>query len=117
MRLALVSLVLASAPAACGRPSAASTATDAGAPSRTAPPPAATASAKETASGVACTPDEAFPATFEVPEASAASEVELRPGVRELLVVSDSGEHGAALAYALPDGPPRRLRLPLDEGV
>jgi hypothetical protein len=43
--------------------------------------------------------------------------VELRPGVRELLVVSDSDQKGAALAYALPEGPARRLALPLDPRV
>ncbi|MEO8796249.1 MAG: hypothetical protein ABI551_00055, partial [Polyangiaceae bacterium] len=44
-------------------------------------------------------------------------EVELTPGVREILVVSDSGDHGAALAWKIPDGPSRRLTLPLDENV
>src|SRR5205809_4337493 len=51
---------------------------------------------------VRCTPDPSFPGVFDLPEASAAAEVELLPGVRELLVVSDSGHHGAAFARAIP---------------
>src|SRR5438067_2303630 len=104
MRAALVSLVLVVI--ACGR----APVSKGGAGESTSDDAARTADA-------ACAPDPAFPTTFEVPEASAATEVQLRPGVRELLVVSDSGEHGAALAYALPEGPPRRVRLPLDQGV
>ena len=65
-------------------------------------------------SQVNCTPDASFPASFALPEASAAAEVELTPGVREILVVSDSGNHGAALAWRLPSGPVRSLTLPLD---
>ena len=52
-----------------------------------------------------------------MPEASAAAEVELRPGVRELLVVADSGHDGAAIARAIPSGAIRTLRLPLDHDV
>ena len=37
--------------------------------------------------------------------------------MRELLVVADSDREGAALAYALPDGPARKLTLPVDLGV
>jgi hypothetical protein len=69
------------------------------------------------ATSLACTTDATFPPRLDIPEASGAVEVELRKGVRELLVVSDSGRKGAALAYALPDGPARELRLPLDPSV
>ncbi|HEY2512141.1 MAG TPA: hypothetical protein VGI39_14840 [Polyangiaceae bacterium] len=69
------------------------------------------------AGGVICVSDPSFPPSLEVPEASAAAEVELKKGARELLVVSDSGRKGQALAYALPDGPSRPLRLPLDPAV
>jgi hypothetical protein len=48
-----------------------------------------------------------------VPEASAAAEVELRSGVREMLVVGDSGRHGAAMAWSR-EGGFRPLTLPLD---
>jgi hypothetical protein len=64
--------------------------------------------------GVVCVHDDSFPASLEVPEASAAAEVELLPGVRELLVVSDSGRKGAAVLWRLPAGPSRALTLPLD---
>jgi hypothetical protein len=64
-----------------------------------------------------CSPDPTFPSLLDIPEASAAAEVELRPGVREILVVADSENKGAAMAYALPDGPARRLTLPLDPHV
>jgi len=69
------------------------------------------------ASGLSCAPDPTFPAIFDVPEASAATEVELRRGVREMLIVADSENNGAALAYAIPDGPARSLTLPLDARV
>jgi hypothetical protein len=65
----------------------------------------------------ACSLDATFSGVFAVPEASAATEVELTPGVRELLVISDSGQNGAALALTFPDGPSRELRLPLDRKV
>jgi hypothetical protein len=48
-----------------------------------------------------------------VPEASAAAEVELRPGVREILVIGDSGRKGAAMAWSKADGT-RSMTLPLD---
>lgn len=64
--------------------------------------------------GFACTADATFPQTLPVPEASAATEVALRAGVRELLVVSDSGRNGAALAIEIPSGAQRSLTLPLD---
>jgi hypothetical protein len=64
----------------------------------------------------ACSADPSFPGLISVPEASAAAEVELKPGVRELLVVSDSGRGGAALAFVLPGaGTSRALTLPLDQ--
>jgi hypothetical protein len=61
-----------------------------------------------------CTVDSTFSGVFPVAEASAAVEAELLPGVRELVVVSDSGQNGEAIAFGLPDGPSRALTLPLD---
>jgi hypothetical protein len=69
------------------------------------------------AGGPHCTADPTFPSVLSVPEASAAAEVMLRPGVSELLVISDSENHGKALAYTLPSGPARALSLPLDPKV
>ena len=66
------------------------------------------------ATGVTCTRDPAFPVTLSVAEASAAAEIELTPGVRDLLIVSDSGRKGAALLWRLPAGPARPFTLPLD---
>lgn len=77
--------------------------------------PTATATSKT--ARLACTVDPRFPSPLSLPEASAAAEVELTPGVREILVVSDSGDHGAALAWKIPDGPSRLLSLPLDEAT
>jgi hypothetical protein len=51
-----------------------------------------------------------------VPEASAAAEVELSAGVREILVIGDSGRHGAAMAWSQGHGT-RPLTLPLDESA
>lgn len=62
----------------------------------------------------ACKADATFPGTFPVAEASAAAEVALRAGVRELLVVSDSGRSGAAMAIEIPSGAQRALTFPLD---
>jgi hypothetical protein len=64
--------------------------------------------------GVRCAHDESFPTTWKVAEASAAVEVTLVPGTRELLVISDSGNGGEALLWAIPHGPFRPIRLPLD---
>jgi hypothetical protein len=64
--------------------------------------------------GVRCTPDPSFPTTWQVSEASAAVEVSLRPGTRELLVISDSGNGGEALLWGIPHGPFRPIRLALD---
>jgi hypothetical protein len=61
-----------------------------------------------------CVQDATFPAIWQVAEASAAAEVSLVPGVRELLVASDSGNKGEALLWAIPHGPFRSIRLPLD---
>ncbi len=62
-----------------------------------------------------CQADGSFPGLLGVPEASAAAEVELKPGVRELLVVSDSGRGGQAVLVALPGaGSTRSVTLPLD---
>jgi hypothetical protein len=69
------------------------------------------------AARIECTPDPTFPGAFDLPEASSAAEVELRPGVREMLVVADSGHRGQAIAYTLPSGPVRALTLPVDPHV
>jgi hypothetical protein len=66
---------------------------------------------------VKCARDESFPTLWHVSEASAAAEVELSPGARELLVVSDSGNHGEAMLWGIPRGPFRPIRLPLDPGA
>lgn len=55
-----------------------------------------------------------MPSPWDVPEASGAAMVELVPGRRELLVVSDSGNAGAALAYDPTASTFRSLKLPLD---
>lgn len=65
----------------------------------------------------ACVDEASFPASIALGEASAAAEVELLPGVRELLIVSDSGGAGAALALRLSDGVTRALTLPLDSAA
>ncbi|MGD0678053.1 MAG: hypothetical protein ABSC94_21790 [Polyangiaceae bacterium] len=63
---------------------------------------------------VRCVRDATFPSTWLVPEASAAAQVELRPGRTEILVVGDSGRAGAAMAWRPGPEAPRRLVLPLD---
>jgi hypothetical protein len=77
-------------------------------------PPSASAA---TVASPTCTRDPSFPSTLAVPEASGAAEVALLPGPHELLVVADSDNQGAALAYTLPAGPARTLSLPLDPKV
>jgi hypothetical protein len=62
----------------------------------------------------ACKADATFPGSLQVPEASGAAEVELRPGVRELLVVSDSGRGGASMLIGIPAGAQRSVTLPVD---
>ncbi len=69
------------------------------------------------AAALACKNDPTFPATLSVPEASAAAEVELVVGVREILVVSDSGRGGVAVLWRIPSGPIRSITLPLDPGA
>jgi hypothetical protein len=78
------------------------------------PPASPSSSALPSASGVRCVRDDAFPSPWALPEASAAAEVELRPGSREILVVGDSGRHGAAMAWSRASGT-RPLVLPLDD--
>jgi hypothetical protein len=51
-----------------------------------------------------------------VPEASGAAEVELRRGTKEILVISDSGRHGAAMAWGASGGT-RALRLSVDDAA
>jgi hypothetical protein len=63
---------------------------------------------------VKCTRDDTFPSPWKLPEASAAAEVELRPGVREILVIGDSDRKGAAMAWSRAGGT-RPLVLPLDD--
>lgn len=94
----------------------ASSATDAATP----PPVDAAAEAEVDAAPkppFACKADGTFPGSLAVPEASSAAEVELKPGVRELLVVSDSGNSGKALLIALPSGAQRSITLALDTGA
>ena len=82
-------------------PAASASSSDAGA-RETAEPHRATAPKGE------CRRDATFPATIELPEASAAAEVELTPNVRELAVLSD-GHHGKVWLWKLPSGPARSL--------
>jgi hypothetical protein len=65
---------------------------------------------------VACKVDDSFPSPWSVPEASGAAEVELRRGTKEILVISDSGRHGAAMAWSAAGGT-RTLTVPVDEGA
>ncbi len=70
----------------------------------------------EASSGVVtCSAVTSFPAILLTPEASSAAEVELTSGVRELIVVSDSGNGGKALLIGIPGGATRSLTLPLDD--
>jgi hypothetical protein len=62
---------------------------------------------------VKCVRDDAFPSLWKVPEASAAAQVQLRPGSDEILVVSDSFRNGAAMAWRA-GAEPRPITLPLD---
>jgi hypothetical protein len=63
---------------------------------------------------VQCVRDPSFSSLWRVSEASAAAEVSLVPGTRELLVLSDSGNAGEGLLWAIPHGPFRPIRLALD---
>ena len=66
------------------------------------------------ASGLRCAWDRTFPSPWHVPEASAAAEVELRAGIREILVVSDSGRRGASMVWSPGAAAPRPITLELD---
>jgi hypothetical protein len=108
---ALIPLSLALA--ACGRNSPSPAA------SSTTPSSSAAISTTKVAHGKStadlhCTTDLHFPSPLKIPEASIAAEVELTPGVREMLVVSDSGNNGAAVLWKIPEGPVRNIHLPLD---
>jgi hypothetical protein len=74
--------------------------------------PKAGASSSAESSG-RCTRDNAFPENIDLPEASAAAEVELTPGIREILVVAD-GHRGKVFAWRVPSGPGRTFHLDLD---
>jgi len=63
---------------------------------------------------VSCTPDPAYPGMWQLPEASAAVELELRPGERSILALADSGNHGEAMIWPIQGGPTRAVRLELD---
>ncbi len=63
-----------------------------------------------------CKADASFPSPWNVPEASGAAEVELRRGTKEILVISDSGRHGAAMAWSAAGGT-RALTLAVDEAT
>ena len=78
------------------------------------PDPLPTGPAPIAISRVSCAADPGFPGSFAIPEASGAAEVELRAGVREMLVISDSGHAGAVLLWKIPSGPARFINLPLD---
>lgn len=67
-------------------------------------------------SKIVCKHDESFPSPWDVPEASGAAEVELRRGTKEILVLSDSGRHGAAMAWSASGGT-RGLTLPVDDAA
>ena len=63
------------------------------------------------AGSVSCTKDSSFSSLLQLAEASSAAEVELIPGVRELLVLSDSGNNGAALLITLGSGKQIRIEF------
>jgi hypothetical protein len=108
---ALVVIVGTSAACGCERSSLAASPLPAG--SARAAELSTAASDANRSPGPLCVRDETFPSPWRVPEASAAAEVELRPGLREILVVGDSGRHGAAMAWSRSGGM-RPLTLPLD---
>jgi len=107
---------------ACGRevrkpvPTATPIATATSTPTATAtatptPTPTPIATTKPT-----CKNDDSFPSPWNVPEASGAAEVELRRGTKEILVISDSGRRGAAMAWSASGGT-RALTLPVDDAA
>jgi hypothetical protein len=65
-------------------------------------------------SPVTCTSDGHYPQLWPLAEASAAVEVERKPGERAILALSDSGNHGAAMMWKIPEGPLKRVRMDLD---
>jgi hypothetical protein len=75
------------------------------------------AGVRDAMAAVACERDSKFPEVLEVPEASAAAEIELTPGERELLVVSDSGRKGAAVLWNVATGAVRKTALAFDSGA
>jgi hypothetical protein len=114
----LIAMVL---PCACARPERPQRAlglTSVQPPATVAAPltPASSAPAPPALSGLRCVRDTTFPSPWQTPEASAAAQVELRPGVREILVIGDSGNHGAAMAWSARSGM-RSLILPLDDAA
>ncbi|HEX8795560.1 MAG TPA: hypothetical protein VF765_31640 [Polyangiaceae bacterium] len=65
---------------------------------------------------IVCKNDPSFPSPWNVPEASGAAEVELRRGAKEILVISDSGRHGAAMVWSAAGGM-RALTLAVDDAA
>ena len=64
---------------------------------------------------VTCTKDSSYPTMWRVAEASAAVEIELRPGERAILALGDSDNHGDGMIWPLsPPGPLRPVKLELD---
>lgn len=64
-----------------------------------------------------CEPDGTFPTTLPIAEASAAAEVAVTDGKRELFVIGDSGHNGQGLFVDLTSRATRAFRLPLDTGA
>lgn len=108
--------MLVVAAGACGRKSGASDHAEDAATSPDIAPEAQPAPARAGAK-VRCAEDTSFPGSWALAEASAAAEVELTPGIREMLAVSDSGNNGSAMLWRIPAGPFRSLRLPLDSAA
>ena len=120
-------LIALSLQGACGRPDRAAsvppkavgvTSVQPAARTPVAGPPttASSAAAPPSPFGPRCVRDATFPSPWQTPEASAAAQVELRPGLKEILVVGDSGNHGAAMAWSARSGM-RSLTLPLDDSA
>jgi hypothetical protein len=65
--------------------------------------------------GVRCAPDPAYPTVWQLAEASAAVEIEPRPGERAILALADSDNHGEGMIWPIaPPGPLRAVKLELD---
>lgn len=106
-------------PCACTRPERAQKAmglTSVQPPATVAAPLTPASSAPPTLPGLRCVRDATFPSPWQMPEASAAAQVELRRGLREILVIGDSGNRGAAMAWSARAGT-RSLVLPLDDAA